>query len=106
MSGGSFDYLYRHTLAEALSNCSGELRSMEQWLRYLEVGAWGPPCPGAASAADELAALIKTHAALEERFRVLERVLKAVEWYRSNDWPIEEVTKALETWKAKQGDKT
>jgi hypothetical protein len=106
MSGGSFNYLYRQTLTEACTSYTEDLREMVAHLRELDCGAWGTTCPDAGKAADELAALLEAQALLEQRYRAMERILWAAEWYRSGDWPAEEVTKAIEAWKATRGTST
>lgn len=93
MSGGSFDYLYRKTLEEAVS--SWVLTAMRDFLRE----------NGGADAAAEIDAILTALDALRPRWDALAKslgVLHSAEWYCSCDWGPEDLAKALEKWRAER----
>lgn len=88
MSGGSFNYLYYKCLAEAMWGKDFEMAMSDLRER-----------PYSTEAGQEMSAILEDFRDLDERFRQLEGVLKALEWWRSGDASEEDLKEACAKWK-------
>lgn len=92
MSGGSFDYLYRKTLEEAIGD-GWALKEMAEFLR----------ANGGADAAAEIESIFAAVEALRPRWDALAKplgVFHSAEWYRSCDWGPEDLKDGFEKWRS------
>jgi len=87
VSGGSFNYLY-HKLDDGYIEGTADADAMVEWLK--EKGMIGP--------ANELRDYFHRPAPSKE----LIALVKAVEWFQSNDWHFDDVIEAYDAW---MGDK-
>lgn len=88
MSGGSFDYLCFRGLGEVVEGENFEMAMSDLRER-----------PYSTEAGQEMSAILEDFRDLEERFRQLEGVLKALEWWRSGDSSEEDLKEACAKWK-------
>lgn len=89
MSGGSFDYLYAKRAKDAID--PNAIAKMAQLLRELRT-------PSAEVLAMRLEDLSKKLRAVDTDLDSLEEVLRAVEWWQSNDYGPEQVEQACKDW--------
>lgn len=93
MSGGSFGYLFVKDEADIMSNGLSDLEAMTYELEAL--------VPGHPAAVRTKALYEQMAAALgHDRLADIRDVWRAVEWWRSNDWSVEQVREALDAYEA------
>lgn len=92
MSGGSYDYLC-DKYSEELFDCFTMLRKMSG--RLLELG-YDDAAKDTITLLTIMTGMLKTIDVRADRIR---EVWKAVEWYDSSDWGLEEVVDAIQKYR-------
>lgn len=95
MSGGSFNYLCRCNLSEALSN-----EHLDRAIDTLKQKTYS------LQAAGELLSIAQEAERLSSRLSALEDVLQALEWWKSFDWSEDQLMKACEEWERSLASET
>lgn len=91
MSGGSYDYLYLAYEVKGLHGRTEDIERMAARLREL----------GSVKAASATLDIIRAKNALDDQAAAMAGVWKAVEWYDSGDWGLEQAQESIAEYEAK-----
>ena len=89
MSGGSFNYLYSIEDTIGIVPALDEMKRMYTELKNIDSRAY---------ATIEMGCMIHDFEKGINKFNKLKDVMHSVEWYKSNDWDINQVKESLEDY--------